>query len=87
MTTAPVGVFGARPKRRPVGAVLGAAVEPSLVIGVLVQATALGTCVGTLIAYRRRQADPRFDTFSVITRWSAAGFAAGLGYVLIRAIL
>jgi hypothetical protein len=56
------------------------------VVGVLVQATALGTCVGTLIAYRRRQGDPRFDTFPVITRWSAAGLAAGLGYVLIRAI-
>jgi hypothetical protein len=49
-----------------------AGVERNGVVGVLVQAAALGTYVGMLVAYRRRRRDPRFDEFAIVTRWMVA---------------
>jgi hypothetical protein len=63
-----------------------AGVEPNGVVGVLVQAAALGTYVGMLVAYRRRRRDPRFDEFPIVTRWMVATLVVGVGYVLFEAI-
>jgi hypothetical protein len=49
--------------------------------------TALGTCAGTVVAYRRRRKDRDFDTFPIITRWTVAILVLGIPYVLVRAIL
>jgi len=70
-----------------VGAALTAAAQPIPSVGFLLQGAAAGTCVGTLIAYRRRRADPGFDAFPVITRWSALGLILTLRYVLGEAVL
>ena len=69
------------------GAAVAAAAQPIPTVGFLLQAAAVGTSVGTLIAYRRRRADPDFDTFPVITRWSALGLIVGVLYVLGDAVL
>jgi len=45
----------------------------------------VGTFAGTLIAYRRRRADPRSDTFPIITRWSVVGLFGGVVYLLLSA--
>jgi hypothetical protein len=67
-------------------AAVRARAEPNGAVGVLVQAAAIGTYLGTLIAYRRRRRDPRFDAFPIVTRWMVAGLLLGVGYVLLAAV-
>jgi hypothetical protein len=69
------------------GAAATIAAQPIPTIGFLLQGAAAGTLVGTLIAYRRRRENPRFDTFPVITRWSALGLILGVLYVAGDAVL
>jgi hypothetical protein len=66
--------------------VLGAAVQANPVLGLLMQTTTAGAFAGTLVAYRRRRADPRFDPFPIVTRWSVAGLRLGMALVLLEAI-
>jgi hypothetical protein len=42
---------------------------------------------GTLVAYRRRQRNPDYDTFPIVTRWSGVGLLFGVLYVFGRAVL
>jgi hypothetical protein len=81
-----MGHAGGAVPRRGMPVVFGVAVQPSGVVGVLVQAGAVGTFVGTLIAYRRRRRDAHFDTFPIITRWSVVGLLGGAVYLLLSAI-
>jgi hypothetical protein len=70
-----------------IDAAVGAAVQPDPGLGFLLQMAPVGTCAGTVVAYRRRRKDRDFDTFPIITRWTIAILLLGIPYVLIRAIL
>ena len=50
------------------------------------QTAAAGAFLGTLVAYHRRRKNPAFDPFPIVTRWSVAGFVAGVGFALYAAI-
>ena len=63
-----------------------ASVHPNPTLGVLMQMATAGAFIGTLVAYHRRRRDPEFDPFPIGTRWSVAGFVAGLGFALYAAI-
>jgi hypothetical protein len=67
-------------------AAIGGTIEPSGVVGFLLQTAAVGTCVGTLVSYRRRRDNPDFDTFPIITRWCVGGLLGGVMYLLYVAI-
>jgi uncharacterized membrane protein YdcZ (DUF606 family) len=61
---------------------LRAAVQPNPLLGVVLQFATAGALVGTVVAYRRRRSDDRFDTFPIITRWTVVGGLFGVLYVL-----
>lgn len=44
----------------------------------VIRLIALGSFVGTSVAYRRRQTRPDFDPFPIVTRWSYVGLGLGL---------
>jgi hypothetical protein len=61
-------------------ALVGAAQATTLgdrIDGVL-RATAVGSLIGTMVAYRRQRRRPDLDPFPVITRWSYVGFLIGM---------
>jgi uncharacterized membrane protein YdcZ (DUF606 family) len=68
-------------------AIFGTTIQPNPVAAFLLQTAAMGTCAGTLIAYRRRQRDRDFDTFPIITRWTVAGGLFGVLCVLVASLL
>lgn len=47
------------------------AVAPSAEVAVLLQGFGAGTMVGTLIAYRAKQRNPRREAFPIQVRWAA----------------
>jgi hypothetical protein len=44
----------------------------------VIRAIAIGTFLGTGVAYRRYRRRPCLDPFPIITRWSYLGFGGGL---------
>jgi hypothetical protein len=52
----------------------------------LVRAIAVGTFVGTGVAYRRHRRRPDLNPFPVITRWSYVGFGGGLLFEAARVL-
>jgi hypothetical protein len=74
------------PQVRAADAMVGAAVQPNPILGLLTQMTTAGAFVGSVVAYRRRRRDPTFDPFPIVTRWSAAGFVIGIGFLLHAAL-
>jgi drug/metabolite transporter (DMT)-like permease len=69
-------------------ALVGAAYATTLgdrVDGIL-RATAVGSLIGTMVAYRRQRRRPDLDPFPVITRWSYVGFLGGVLLLLLDAL-
>jgi hypothetical protein len=57
---------------------LGLATSLDQSVDRMIRAIALGTFVGTGVAYRRHRRRPDLDPFPIITRWSYVGFIVGL---------
>lgn len=57
---------------------LGQATALSDRVDGVIRLVAVGSFVGTTIAYRRRQRRADFDPFPIITRWSYVGLVCGL---------
>jgi hypothetical protein len=81
-----VGPQGIRTETDAAELAVRAAVQPHPLLGFLVQMTTAGAFAGTLVAYHRRRKNPAFDPFPIVTRWSVAGFVAGVGFALHAAI-
>jgi hypothetical protein len=63
------------------------AIAPFDWLGFLLQSFGAGTVVGTLVAYRATQRNPRREPFPIQVRWGCVGLTAGVGYMLGEGVL
>ena len=65
-----------------VGLLVVARLSPDPEVGVLLQAMAVGSAVGLLVAYVRQRDDPDADRWRTVTGFSLFGLAGGVVLVL-----
>lgn len=63
------------------------AIAPVPEVGFVLQAGALGTAVGTLVAARARRRDPGVDAARISAAWSALGIVVGAAVTLLSALV